>query len=256
MRVDAGQLALLFVAGVGSGIVGSTAGLASLVSYPALLAVGLSPISANVTNTVALIGSSVGSVSRSRRELAGQRRRIMLLVPLAAAAGAAGGILLLTTPPGAFEVVVPYLIALASVLLLLGPRLRQLRSSAHHPEAAGPGRAGFWPTAGLVASFVYGGYFGAAAGVMVLALLLLSTELTLARATALRNLVVGCANAAAAVVFSIFAPVRFLDALVLGVGCLVGGSFGPALVRRIPPTVLRVTIAVLGLGLAIRLWRG
>ena len=150
----------------------------------------------------------------------------------------------------------PYLIALASVLLLLGPRLRQLRTSAHHPDAAGPGRAGFWPTSGMVASFVYGGYFGAAAGVMVLALLLASTELTLPRATALRNLVVGCANATAAVVFSIFAPVRFVDALFLGVGCLVGGSFGPTLVRRVPPTVLRVTIAVLGFGLAIALWWG
>ena len=256
MRVDIGRLALLFLAGVGSGLVGSTAGLASLVSYPALLAAGLSPVAANVTNTVALIGSSVGSVSRSRRELVGQRRRILLLAPLAAASGAVGAVLLLSTPPGAFEAVVPYLIALASVLLLLGPRLRQLRTSAHHPDAAGPGRAGFWPTSGMVASFVYGGYFGAAAGVMVLALLLASTELTLPRATALRNLVVGCANATAAVVFSIFAPVRFVDALFLGVGCLVGGSFGPTLVRRVPPTVLRVTIAVLGFGLAIALWWG
>ena len=98
MRVDIGRLALLFLAGVGSGLVGSTAGLASLVSYPALLAAGLSPVAANVTNTVALIGSSVGSVSRSRRELVGQRRRILLLAPLAAASGAVGAVLLLSTP--------------------------------------------------------------------------------------------------------------------------------------------------------------
>ena len=232
-------------------------------SYPALLLVGLAPLTANVTNTVALIGSSIGSVSRSRRELTGQAARIRLGIPLAVAGGATGAALLLLTPSRAFEFVVPYLIALASVLLLLSPRLRRLRTAASHPNdpvgrtgrAAGTTRRPSWPMlVGLVLTFVYGGYFGAAAGVMVLALLLIGTELTLARATALRNVLVGVANATAAVGFALFGDVQWAAVIPLGLGAVVGGSIGPSIVRAVPPTVLRVVIAAGGFGLAISLW--
>lgn len=251
------DLLLLVAAGLGAGIAGSTAGLASLVSYPALLVLGIPAVAANVTNTVALIGSSIGSVSRSRRELVGQSGNIRRGLPVAILGGAAGAALLLLTPSKSFEVIVPYLVALASVLLLAGPRLRKLRSAADHPErSSANGRPSIGVIAGMVLAFVYGGYFGAAAGVMVLALLLLGTELTLARATALRNLLLGLANATAAVGFAIFADVRWAAVLPLGLGCVLGGSLGPSIVRKVPPTVLRVIIALAGFGLAIKLWIG
>ncbi len=127
-HVGPGTSALLVLAGIGAGIVGSTAGLASLISYPALLAIGLPPVTANVTNTVALIGSSIGSVSSSRQELRGQRADIRRWIGIAAVGGAAGATLLLLGPPGTFEALVPYLVAGASTLLLLSPRLRAIRS--------------------------------------------------------------------------------------------------------------------------------
>lgn len=264
----AGEFVLLLGAGVGAGICGSTAGLASLVSYPALLLAGLPPVTANVTNTVALIGSSTGSVSRSRPELAGQGRRIRRLIPLAVLGGAGGAALLLRTSTGTFEVAVPFLIALAATLLLIGPRLRARSAAAHSGRGRGRGRGPADSAVnpedhvsvpgrlGLTATFVYGGYFGAAAGVMALALLVLVTDLSLARATAVRNLLLGVANATAAIGFAIFADVRWLAALALGVGCVLGGMLGPGIVRRVPPTVLRVVIAAAGYVLAVRLWLG
>jgi uncharacterized membrane protein YfcA len=131
-----GTVLLLLVAGVGAGITGSTAGLASLISYPALLAVGLPPVTANVTNTVALIGSSIGSVSGSRAELRGQGREIRRYTGIAVVAGAIGATLLLIGPADTFEGLVPYLIASASVLLLLSPRLRAIRTERSTPAAA------------------------------------------------------------------------------------------------------------------------
>lgn len=249
------DLLLLAVAGIGAGILGSTSGLASLASYPALLAFGIPPVAANVTNTVALIGSSIGSITKSRKELTGQARNIRFGLPVAVVGGAIGAALLLLTPSTAFEVVVPYLVVLASVLLLAGPRLRTLRGAADHPRRfSDPGRLTGGIVVGLLLSFVYGGYFGAAAGVMVVALLLIGTNLSLPKATALRNLLLGLANATAAVGFAIFADVRWAAVLPLGIGCLVGGSLGPSIVRKVPPTLLRAVIALAGFGLAIKLW--
>jgi uncharacterized membrane protein YfcA len=251
MSIGPGTAALLALAGVGAGITGSTAGLASLVSYPALLAIGLPPVTANVTNTVGLIGSSIGSVSGSRVELRGQGRDIRLWLPLAGLGGAAGAALLLTTPPGIFTRLVPYLVAAASILLLASPKLRAIRAgrnSPAHPGAMVP--------VGLFFTCVYGGYFGAAAGVMILATLLFATEKPLPGAIALKNLLLGVANAVAAVGFVLFSDVRWAAAIPLGVGCLLGGRIGPAIVRRVNPTSMRVTIAIAGFALAIKLALG
>ena len=253
--IGPGTLLLLLVAGVGAGVTGSTAGLASLISYPALLAVGLPPVTANVTNTVALIGSSIGSVSGSRAELRGQGRDIRRYTGLAAIAGALGATLLLIGPAGTFQQLVPYLIAGASILLLLSPRLRAIRAGRADPAAA-PAAHGAMVPVGLFVTCAYGGYFGAAAGVMILALLLFATDKTLPAANALKNLLLGVANAVAAVGFVIFSDVRLAAVVPLGLGCLVGGRIGPIIVRRVPPTVLRTIIAVAGLGLSIKLWLG
>lgn len=255
MTIDSfgpGTLLLLLLAGVGAGITGSTAGLASLISYPALLAVGLPPVTANVTNTVALIGSSIGSVSGSRAELRGQGRDVRRYLGLAVLAGAIGAALLLTGPAGTFEGLVPYLIASASVLLLLSPQLRAIRAKRSAPLS----QRNLLVPVGLFLTCVYGGYFGAAAGVMILALLLFATDKSLPAANALKNLLLGIANAVASVGFLVFADVRLAAVVPLGLGCVVGGRIGPAIVRRVPPAVLRVVIAVAGLGLSIKLWLG
>jgi hypothetical protein len=246
--------ALLVLAGIGAGIVGSTAGLASLISYPALLAIGLPPVTANVTNTVALIGSSIGSVSGSRQELRGQRADIRRWIGIAAVGGAAGATLLLLGPPGTFEALVPYLVAGASALLLLSPRLRAIRSGrpAVGAQDARQGRALLVPI-GLFVTCLYGGYFGAAAGVMILALLLFATDKSLPAANAAKNLLLGVANAVAAVAFVFFAHVDWAAAIPLGLGCIIGGAIGPAIVRRVPPNLMRAIIATAGFALAIKL---
>ncbi|MCF7552417.1 sulfite exporter TauE/SafE family protein [Pseudonocardia sp. WMMC193] len=249
------QLAFLFVAGIGGGLTGSIAGLASLVSYPALLAVGLPPVVANVTNTVAMIGTTAGSVAGSRPELRGQGPVLLRLCALTAVGGAAGGALLLVTPSDAFEAIVPWLIALASVLLVVAPRLRAW-ATRHAAETAPATRLG--PLT-LVAAFgvaLYGGYFGAAAGVMMLALLSVSWSQSLARSNAAKNVASGAANIVAAVVFAIVAPVHWAAVGALAAGLLIGSRIGPALVRRVPATPLRLAIGLAGLGLAASLWFG
>jgi uncharacterized membrane protein YfcA len=236
----------LLLAGFGGGLSGSVAGLASLVSYPALLAAGLSPVSANVTNTVSLVFSSAGSVWGFRPELKGQGRTVRHLVPFAMVGGAAGGLLLLATPSTAFARVVPWLIGAASLAVML-PR----RPARHAPRW--PRRSRALLGAGVFCVAIYGGYFGAAAGVVLLALLLVSTVEPLARSTALRNLLLGSANAVAAVSFIAWGPVRWSAAIPLSAGFLAGGRLGPIVVRNVPAAPLRILIACAGLGLAVHL---
>ncbi|MFW3172769.1 sulfite exporter TauE/SafE family protein [Geodermatophilus sp. CPCC 206100] len=245
------EFGFLVLAGVGAGLTGSIAGLASLVSYPALLATGLPPVTANVTNTVSLVLNSVGSVSASGPELRGQGRRLLRLAAGAVLGGAAGAALLLLTPSDAFERIVPWLIAGASVALLLQrpPRELAAEGARAHPDHRDP----WWLPLGTFAVAVYGGYFGAAAGVMMLAMFLLSTGEGLPRGNALKNVVLGIANAVAAVGFLVLAPVAWSAALPLALGLFVGGRIGPGVVRRAPQTVLRRLIAVAGLGLAVHL---
>jgi len=238
---------LLAGAGVLAGILGSVGGLASLASYPALLLAGLPPTAANVTNTVALVATTVGAASGSRPELAGQGRYIWRLCAVSVTGGACGAALLLTTPPGVFEVVVPWLIAGGSIVLLLGPRLRQ--ALGRHPT----GRVGVGTQIGVFCVAVYSGYFGAAAGVVLLAILTAVSLQSLARVNAAKNLIAGASNGVAAVVFSLVGPVHWVAAVALGAGSLVGGALGPSAVRRLPAGPLRVAIAVAGLCLAAKL---
>jgi uncharacterized protein len=236
----------LVLAGFGGGLAGSVAGLASLVSYPALLAAGLPAVSANVSNTVALVFGSVGSVSGSVVELRGQRAHARRLGAIALAGGTCGGLLLLATPSGAFVRVVPWLIAGASLAILIQ------RAPSRPPPAEG--RQPTWTlSVGVFLITVYGGYFGAAAGVLLLALLLTAGGEPLARSNAMKNLVLGLANAVASVAFIAFGPVRWSAVLPLALGFLVGGRLGPLVVRRAPARPLRVLIACAGLGLAVHL---
>ncbi|MFF3906255.1 sulfite exporter TauE/SafE family protein [Streptomyces sp. NPDC001848] len=251
--MDVGAVVLLTGAGVASGLAGSIAGLASLFSYPALLAAGLPPVAANVTNTVALFSNTVGTAVGSREELRGQRHRLMRLAPLAAVGGSAGAALLLGTPSSTFERVVPWLIALGSVLILAREPLRRL-TAKRPPRGDGPRTK--LPLAGAVLAVgLYGGYFGAAAGVLMLAVLSLSASEPLPVTNAVKNIATGAANVTAAVAYAFLAPVDWTAATALGLGCLVGSRIGPVIVRRLPETPLRIAIALAGLGLAFSLWR-
>jgi uncharacterized protein len=234
-------MVLLLLGGAASGLTGSMAGLASLISYPTLLAVGLPPIAANVTNTVALFSNTAGAALGSHPELHGQRRRVLRLGAICVVGGAAGAALLLSTPPATFQRIVPWLIALAGVTLLFRDRLRTLS----------------WRVPVIPAVFligVYAGYFGAAAGVLMLAVLSLSASEPLAVTNAVKNLVCGVANLAAAIIYALIAPVHWVAALLLGAGCLIGAWIGPAIVRRTPEKPRRVAIAAGALGLAAHLW--
>ncbi len=248
--VDLADVALLGAAGVGAGVIGSTAGLASLVSYPALLLIGLPPVTANVTNTLGLIGSSIGSVSASRPELVGRGGFLVRWVPVAALGGLAGAGLLLLSPADSFEKVVPFLVAAAAVLMLVAPRIRAMGRSGRPATSE---RIGPATTLGMVLACVYGGYFGAAAGVLILALLLSTVAQPLAVSNAVKNVVLGAANAAGAVLFALVAPVEWVAVPPLLVGCLVGGRIGPPVVRRLPEWIVRWVVGLAGLGLAVRL---
>jgi hypothetical protein len=238
---------VLVLAGIGSGLTGSIAGIASLVSYPALLAVGLTPVAANVTNTVALVFNTIGTMAGSRPELRGQRPRIRELGAVAVAGGLVGGSVLLLTPASSFERVVPWLIGLGSFTVLV-PR----RPQSHLDDDA-PAPASRVLFAGTFLIGIYGGYFGAAAGVLMLALFLITTADTLPRCNALKNVVLGISNVVAAVIFAIFGPVHWTAVIPLAAGVLVGGRVGPIVVRHSPARALRVLIALAGLGLAIHL---
>lgn len=247
------EVLLLVAAGVGAGLTGSVAGLASLISYPALLASGLPPLVANVTNTLALTGNGVGTTVGSLRELEGQWPRVRTLMLLCGVGGSLGAALLLLTDPSVFEAVVPWLIAFGAVLLLLRNRLRRWSQARH--ATAGPPRAWRGHLV-VVAVGVYGGYFGAAAGVIMLAVLALRASEPLAVTNAVKNVATSTANAVAAVAYAVFAPVSWATVVPLAAGALVGGWIGPQVVRVLPETPLRWGIALAGLALAVRLQLG
>jgi uncharacterized membrane protein YfcA len=242
----------LFLGGAGvlGGLTGSIAGLASVATYPALLLVGLPPVAANVTNTVALVFNGVGSVLGSRPELEGQGKWIARIAPVAALAGAAGAALLLSTPADGFEKVVPILLGLASLAILIPRRGNQQARIADHRRHT---VATLLEAGAIFVICIYGGYFGAAAGVLLLALLLRVGHATLAHANAGKNVILGIANGVAALVFAALAPVHWAAVLALGVGCLVGSRLGPIVVRHAPATPLRAVIGIAGVALAVKL---
>lgn len=213
-------------------------------SYPALLAVGLSPLAANATNTAALTGIAVGGVGNARVELTGMRARIIRFGLAGLVGGAGGAVLLVVLPESTFAAVVPWLVLTGSVVLLLRPWLQRLhrgRFSERDPLVVA--------VVGLLA--VYGGYFGAAAGTLVVSALALVLTEPLARITALRAVVLGLANLVATVIFIGQGLVVWSAMLPLAAGMLVGGSLAPRILRRLPETAVRIVVAVAGLGLAV-----
>ncbi len=241
------SIGLLVLAGLASGLVGYAAGLASLFSYPALLAVGLPPVVANVTNTVALTTTALGGMATSGPELRPQRSRVIRFILAGVLGGTTGAILLLSTPADDFERVVPWLVALASIALLARPWLRRLRFSRideHHP--------GIFLFIAAIA--VYGGYFGAAAGVLLLATFGAVLSDPYPMVNALKSVVLGSANVSASLIFLFFAEIDWGAVLPLAIGCLIGSSISPPIVRRLPETPLRIAVGIAGLALAVDLY--
>jgi uncharacterized membrane protein YfcA len=236
---------------VGGGLAGSIAGLASVTTYPALLAVGLPPIAANVTNTVALVFNGIGSMWGSRPELKGQGPRLRSIAPMAALGGVVGAVLLLSTPAEGFEKIVPILLGAASLAIVLPHDASDSAAAVRKPR----GRRGalILEGAAIFGVCVYGGYFGAAAGVLLLAILLRAGSPTLAHANASKNVILGLANLVAALIFIVWAPVHWAAVLPLGAGCLVGSRLGPIVVRHAPAMPLRILIGIAGLALAVKL---
>jgi uncharacterized membrane protein YfcA len=237
---------ILLAAGVLGGLASTVASIASVVSYPVLLALGLPPLAANVTNTMSLVLTGVGSVLGSRPELVGQRDRVIRLGVLTALGGATGAAILLVAPADAFAVAVPILIGGASVMLLAQPMIRGMdpkpdseNSRVRHVS--------------VFAVAVYAGYFGAAAGVLMLIVLSSMLAESLPRINAVKSAISGVANGVAAILFAVFAPVHWVYVPLLAAGFLIGGFTGPWLVRRLPTGALRIFIAAAGIAYAVKL---
>ncbi len=237
------EAAALIAAGTVAGVVSTVASLASIVSYPVLLAIGLPPLAANVTNTVSLVFTGAGAALGSRPELGGQGRRVLRLGLITAAGGGAGAALLLSTGAKAFEAAAPVLIAAASLVLLLQPQRRVL--AGNQTGERSPLRL-----AGLFAVAAYVGYFGAAGGILLLAILIPMLGESLPRTNAVKNVISGFANMVAAVTFALIGPVDWAVVVPLAAGFLAGGWLGPKLVRRLPGQALRYLVGVAGLAVA------
>jgi uncharacterized membrane protein YfcA len=239
----------LVAAGALAGLVGTAGGITSLVSYPALLFAGVAPLQANVANIVALVACWPGSAAASRPELAGRGAWLRRWAVVAALGGTVGSVLLLVTPAGIFGRVVPFLVAIGSLALLLQPRI-----AAWQARRPAPGRGSMLLLpGGLFVLSVYNGYFGAGSGVLLLALLLLTTEPSLVIANALKNMVVGAATITSAILFALFAHVDWTAVAPLAAGTFAGSLLGPRVARRLPPGLLRWLVALTGLALAVHL---
>ncbi|WP_394161865.1 sulfite exporter TauE/SafE family protein [Galactobacter valiniphilus] len=244
------SIAFLTVAGVVAGTIGAAGGITSLVAYPALLAVGLPPVAANVTNSVALLGSGFGSSLRAGRDLRGHSGTLKKWLPITVGFSLVGAAALLLTPGEVFEKIVPWLVVIGSLALLLQPRLR----------GAMERRGKSLPTAlvltigALVA--VYNGYFGAGSGILMIAVLMLTSEPSLVRANAIKNVVLVAADILPAILFALSAHLVWWALWPLLVGSWIGGLIGPSVARVVNPNVLRVAIAVCGFVLAAALLLG
>ena len=245
-----GILAGMFLAGSGvvAGVIGTAGGITSLVAYPALLAVGITPLAANVTSSVALVGSGASSALRAGPDLVGHARTLRRWVPQTVAFSLVGAVLLVVTPTPLFDRLVPFLVLTGSALLLLQPRIsagERTRASRLSPLAVGLAGAGV---------ALYNGYFGAGSGILVIALLALTVEPVLHRANALKNVILVVSDLLPAALFAGLGVVVWRAALPLGLGAVVGGLIGPSVARRLPEAVLRVFIGCCGVGLAVWLF--
>ena len=247
--MTASEALAIVAAGVAAGAINTVVGSGTLITFPVLIALGYQPLVANVSNNVGLVPGSVSGTIGYRRELSGQRRRVLALAPFSVLGALVGAGLLLVLPASAFDAIVPALIALALVLVVLQPRLEAaLAHRRSQSEHGGPALRGL-----VGATGVYGGYFGAAQGILLMSLLGIGLSDHLQRLNALKNLLAGLVNLTAGIVFVIAADVNWGVAALIAAGSVVGGALGARYGRRLPPDALRALIVVVGITAIVRL---
>ncbi|MFJ8299603.1 sulfite exporter TauE/SafE family protein [Streptomyces sp. NPDC094447] len=247
MALSIWEALAVFAAGIGAGTINTIVGSGTLLTFPVLLATGLPPITANVSNALGLVPGSISGAIGYRAELKGQKHRVIRLGAAALVGGLIGAILLLALPSDAFDAIVPVLIGLALVLVVLQPRIaaavkrrREQTGTGAHPDG-GPALL-----VGLLLASMYGGYFGAAQGVLYLSLMGLLLHDTLQRINAVKNILGALVNGVAAVFFLFVAEFDWTAVLLIAVGSTIGGQIGAKVGRRLPPTVLRGVIIAVG----------
>ncbi|GAV39910.1 sulfite exporter TauE/SafE family protein [Streptomyces acidiscabies] len=245
MTTNVYTVVLVLTSGVLAGVVNTIVGSGTLLTFPVLMASGLSPVLANMSNTVGLVAGNFSGAYGYRRELRGQRRRIALFGAVSLCGAVVGAVGLIVLPAAAFDAVVPALVLLASLMVLLQPWLKRRLSGKGERTSAVEGGPLLW--AGIFAAGVYGGYFGAAAGVILLALFGMLLNETMQRLNGLKNVCIGIVNTAAALVFVFVAPIAWLPAILLMAGSLLGGQIGARAARRMPPALLRACVVTMGL---------
>ncbi len=242
--VGAAEIAAIAAAGMAAGAINTLVGSGTLITFPVLLAFGYSPVTANVSNTIGLVPGSVAGAVGYRRELEGQRTRTVRFAAASVLGGITGAVLLLVLPDSAFEAIVPVFIAIALVSVLLQPRLDRIVAERRPPpDAHGTGL----PRVGVYFAGVYGGYFGAAQGILLIAILGLALPDDLQRVNALKNVLAGVVNGVAAIVFIAVADVAWGPAALFAAGSVVGAQLAARYGRRLSPRALRAVIVAVGI---------
>ncbi|GLY03160.1 MULTISPECIES: sulfite exporter TauE/SafE family protein [Actinoplanes] len=244
------EAGLLLVAGLGAGAVNAIAGGGSLITFPSMLAIGMPPVAANVSNALSVAPGYASSVLASRADLGGQRQRILRVLPTALIGALCGCVLLLNTPRRVFDLVVPFLVIGAALTLAFQQKLRGL---VGHPAEVSARRATLMLHGAVFLCALYGGYFNAALGVLLVAGLALVLDETLARVSALKNLLSALIGLVTIGVYSIFGPVNWAAVAVIAPATVVGGYLGARVARRLPANVLRSIIVVFGVAVGVYL---
>jgi uncharacterized membrane protein YfcA len=247
------QLAV-FGAGIAAGGINTIVGSGTLITFPVLLAFGLPPVTANVSNTIGLVSGGISGVIGYRRELEGQRARLLRLGTASLLGGITGAVLLLTLPATAFKAVVPVLIIASLILVVVQPRLaRWVKRRREIDTGPAPEHGGRILFVAIFACSIYGGYFGAAQGVLLIGLLGVFVHEDIQRLNGVKNVLSLLVNAVSAVIFTVIADVDWTVVALIAVGSVIGGQLGAKMGRRMPPNVLRGVIVVVGTIAVIRL---
>lgn len=239
---------LIGLAGLAAGTINTVVGSGTLITFPTLLAFGVPPVTANVSNNIGLVPGSLSGAYGYRRELSGQRARVLRLALASMAGGAVGAVLLLRLDESAFEAVVPILVGLGLLTVVLQPRINRWIARRHERDGDPRGYHGAWWVWPLVLlGGVYGGYFGAAQGILLMAIMGIGIPETLQRLNAVKNVLAMLVNLVAGTVFVFVADVDWRVVGLIGVGSVIGGQIGATVGRRLPDAVLRVVIVIVGL---------
>jgi uncharacterized membrane protein YfcA len=240
------EIVAILLAGTAAGTINTVVGSGTLITFPTLLAFGVPPVTANVSNTIGLVPGSVSGAIGYRRELAGQRSRVLRLSVASLIGGTAGAVLLLVLPDDAFTAIVPALIVLGLVLVVCQPRISAWVARRHEAAGGMPYHGTWWVWPGVLGTGVYGGYFGAAQGVLLMAVLGTGVDESLQRLNGVKNILAAVVNAVAGLIFAVVADVDWWVVLLIGVGSVIGGQIGATVGRRLPPVGLRIAIVVVG----------